>query len=230
MSQMNSSMNFLPEDYVEKRQAARAAVVFIGLLLIVVGGIVGAYLYSGWGNRDVFNEGDRTDAAYEDASKQIAKAQELEAQKEKMIQKAEITSTLMERIRRSVLLSELTRLKPKGMNFVDIELKSKDLTGPAPARQSDLRRQADSIANAVKPPPVDVTLQLIGTTPTDADVSAYMGALKKSDLLKDVTLQFSEAYQKNKEDVPLRKFSLEMHLNPDADMRDQSVVEAAQKN
>ena len=36
MSQVNTSMNFLPEDYVEKRQAARAAVVFIGLLLLVV--------------------------------------------------------------------------------------------------------------------------------------------------------------------------------------------------
>ncbi len=41
-------MNFLPEDYVEKRQAARAAVVFIGLLLVVVGGIVGAYMYTQW--------------------------------------------------------------------------------------------------------------------------------------------------------------------------------------
>ena len=43
-----SNMNFLPEDYVEKRQATRAAVVFIGLLLIVVGGIVGAWIFTQW--------------------------------------------------------------------------------------------------------------------------------------------------------------------------------------
>jgi len=56
MTQVNTSMNFLPEDYVEKRQAARSAVVFIGLLLAVVGGIVARYLYTQWNMRGVFQE------------------------------------------------------------------------------------------------------------------------------------------------------------------------------
>src|SRR5438552_1114157 len=103
MTQMNTSMNFLPEDYVEKRQAARAAVVFIGLLLAVVGGIVGAYMYQQWQMKEIFLERDRVNAAFEDASKKIAEAQELERQEERMIAKAEITTTLMEKVRRSQL-------------------------------------------------------------------------------------------------------------------------------
>jgi hypothetical protein len=59
MSQMKSSMNFLPEDYVEKRQASRAAVVFIGLLLLVVGGLVGAYLFTQRSMKAIFEQRDK---------------------------------------------------------------------------------------------------------------------------------------------------------------------------
>src|SRR4051812_14218877 len=118
MSQVNTSMNFLPEDYVEKRQATRTAIVFIGLLLVVVGGIVGAYLYSQWNMSGVFRERDRVNTAFEDASKKIAEAQELEKQKENMIRKADTITALMERVRRSVLLGELTKLRPNGVNFL----------------------------------------------------------------------------------------------------------------
>src|ERR1041384_2510705 len=101
MTQMNASMNFLPEDYVEKRQAARAAVVFIGLLLVVVGGIVGAYMYTQWHNKGVFEDNDRATAAIQEASKRIQEAKDLENQKARMVAKAEITASLMERVRRS---------------------------------------------------------------------------------------------------------------------------------
>jgi Tfp pilus assembly protein PilN len=232
MTQVNTSMNFLPEDYVEKRQATRTAVVFIGLLLAVVGGIVGAYLYSQWTMRGVFQERDRVNASYEDASKKIAEAQELEKQKERMIQKADTITALMERVRRSILLGELTRMRPQGVNFVSLELKSREIPQAVKpnAELDKARRAQDGLPPDVRPPALDVTLTLTGTAPTDADVAAYMTALQKSPLLTGVALLFSEELKKSKEDPVLRRFNVEMHLNPDADLRSGgSVVTALPK-
>jgi Tfp pilus assembly protein PilN len=233
MSQVNSSMNFLPDDYVEKRQAARAAVVFIGLLLIVVGGIVGAYLFTQVRNKAVFDERDRVRAQHEDANKKIAEAEELRKQKELMFQKAAVATELMERVRRSALLGELTKLLPKGVGFVMLDLKSREApSGPRP--QGDLDK-ANRAANGQLPeyraPQVDVTINLIGTAPTDAEVASYMASLQKSSLLSGVSLLYSEEFKKtNKDERPVRKFNVEMHINPAADQRVGTFVEAMPKN
>ena len=232
MSQVNTSMNFLPEDYVEKRQAARAAIVFIGLLLVVIGGIVGAYLFTQWNMKGVFEERDRVNAAYEDASKKIAEAQELQKQKELMVQKAEITTQLMERVRRSALLGELSRLLPPSVNFVGLDLKTHELmSAPKPPTDIEkIRRAAEGGIADYKPPTVDVTLTLTGTAPTDGEVAAYMSALQKSALLTNVSLLFSEEFKKNKDEKVMRKFNIEMHLDPTADLRGGSVADALPKN
>jgi Tfp pilus assembly protein PilN len=227
MTQTNNSLNFLPEDYVEKRQANRAAWVFIGLLLAVVGGIVGAYLYTQWRMHGVFAERERINVAYDDASKKIAQARELEKQKERLIQKADTITALMEKVKRSALLGELTRLRPNGVNFIAMELKSRELM-PAAKTAAELERARAQHSEA-KPPPVDVTVMLTGTAPTDADVAGYMTALQKSPLLSAVSLQYSEQYQKTKDDPVVRRFNVEMHVNADADLRG-SVVTAVPKN
>jgi Tfp pilus assembly protein PilN len=221
MSQVNSSMNFLPEDYVEKRQAARAAVVFIGLLLLVVGGIVGSYLYKQWTMKGIFAEHDRVNAAFDDASKQIAKAQELEKQKEDMARKFEITATLMERVRRSDLLTELTNQLPKGVRFVGFDLKAGEAKGPSEVDR--MRAAASGKPLPPKTPPSDIALELVGTAPTDGEVAAYMTALQKSPLLVNVTLLYSEEFKKDKDKdkdaVNVRRFCVAMHINPSADLR-----------
>jgi Tfp pilus assembly protein PilN len=231
----NTSMNFLPEDYVEKRQAARAAVVFIGLLLVVVGGIVGAFLFTQHQMKGVFEKRDQVNRAFEDASKKIEEAKELEKQKARMVAKAEITATLMERVRRSSLLAELVKLRPQNVNFIGLELKSKEIqAAQAPARpNSDLekaRRQQEGLpGEATKPAVVEVHMDLFGTAPTDQEVATYMTALQKSALLKDVNLLFSEEYKRpgngtEEKKEMVRRFHVEMKVNPDADLRGMGTI------
>ena len=104
-------------------------------------------------------------------------------------------------------------------------------TSPGRAALKASRMAAGLPVEAPKPPTVDVTLNLVGTATTDAEVSSYMAALQKSPLLTGVMLLYSEEFSKNKGDAPVRRFNLEMHINPDADLRGNvAVVEAAPKN
>ena len=223
MSQVNTSMNFLPEDYVEKRQAARAAVVFIGLLLFVVCGVVGAYLYTKWSMKGVFEQRDRVNAAFEDASKKIAEAEALEKQEEEMVRKAEITTTLMERVERSVLLMELSKLSPKGVGLISLDLKAKEVA-PPPQQNADLNKAQQmqgGAADIPAPPKMDVTMVLTGVAPSESEVATLMSKLQNSALLTNVSFLYSEELKKDKEKEgpTVRKFCVEMHVNPNADMR-----------
>ena len=200
----------------------------------MVGGIVGAYLFTQWHMKGVFDERDRVFGAYEDAAKQIADAQELQRQKGIMAQKAEIISQLMERVRRSDLMGELTstKMKPKAVNFISFNLKTHDNPAP-PAQQSDIdkaRRAADGTLSVNKVPPADVTIELVGTAPNNLDVADYLSNLKESALLSGVQLIYSEEFKPTKDDKAVRKFSIEMHINPAADLRKATLVEASSKN
>jgi hypothetical protein len=141
---------------------------------------------------------------------------------------------LVEPVPRSTLLAELARkeVRPQGVNFVSIELKSRPLETPQAAPPSDLEkaRRAEQGLPAAKAPTMDVTVDLVGTAATDADVSAYMAALQKSPLLTGVTLLYSEEFRKNKEDPALRRFNFEMHINPEAGLRVGGVATALPKN
>jgi Tfp pilus assembly protein PilN len=198
-------------------------VVFIGLLLLVVSGVVGAYFYTQTQMKDILNQRDMVNKQFEQASKEIQEAQEMKKKKEETIRKLEITTTLAERVQRSALLLELANLRPKGVEFVSIDLKSKEVAPPPGSRSNPdmdkVRAAQEGKVDVPKLPAVDVTLNLMGTAPTDSEVAAYMKRLQASDLLTGVALVFSEEFSKEKDQPMVRRFSIEMHVNPEADLR-----------
>jgi len=222
---MSQNMNFLPEDVVEKRQGQRAAIVFIGLLLVVVGGIVGAWWFKQMQSKAVFDELDRVNAKFDDASKKLAELQQLEAEKQRMMEKAEISTLLLERVRRSVLLAELTRLAPKNVSMLNFEMKSKEIAASA-RPMTDLekakRQQEGKSLDVQKPTEYEVSIDLMAMAPTDGQVAQYIAELGKSQLLSDVNLLFSEEYRRPgvaEGGETLRRFRVEMKINPKADLR-----------
>jgi hypothetical protein len=227
MSQSPNTMNFLPEDYVEKRQAARTAVVFVGLILVVVAGTLATFLWKRWQSEAIFVEQAKVVAQFEEAEKKIAEANEIDRQKATMLAKAELATTLMERVPRNILLQQLTEMQPASVHMVNLELTTKEIkeagTGAAASDLEKAKRQQEGLPpEAAKPPVREVTVNLISVAQSDADVAKYIAALSKSPLLSDVNLLFSEEFKvgvKENEKKSIRKFHVEMRIAPHADLR-----------
>ena len=84
------------------------------------------------------------------------------------------------------------------------------------------RTKACRSRSPARPPEVEVVLDLIGTAPTDAHVAQYIAAAwEKANCSPDVNLPVFEEFKKGHDDnaVMVRKFHVEMKINPDADLR-----------
>ncbi|HEX2971442.1 MAG TPA: PilN domain-containing protein, partial [Tepidisphaeraceae bacterium] len=209
------AVNFLPEDYVEKRTAQRSAMLFIAMFLLVMIGIGVAYMMARQQLLVDQAQNELINKEYEDAAKRVAQLQELEHEKQRMMTKAEVTAVLLERVQRSKLIEEMTRLMPKGTSWLSLDLKTKESTPVRPVAKTDDGKPAGFEPTHAQPK--DVIVDLVGMAPTDNQVAAFIAALGKSELLIDVNLLYTEEYKHN--DQMLRRFRVEMKINPNADTR-----------
>ena len=68
-----------------------------------------------------------------------------------------------------------------------------------------------------EPPRYQVKLSMVGTAPTDLEVSRFMSELNDYTLLSSVTLDYSE--EKEIDDRVMRQFKIHVELDPKADVR-----------
>ncbi len=69
---------------------------------------------------------------------------------------------------------------------------------------------------------MEVTLKVTGMADNDVQVSQFISQLNASKLVRDVNLLQSEAFVQDK--ATLRRFQIEMMLNPDAEVRENPVA------
>ncbi len=225
----DEKVSFLPEDYVARRVEMRTNVICLSLFGVVLIAVVGAYLVTSGQRSSVIKKQQEINAAFSDAAKRIQEHDELQRQKKQLQRKARVTATLIERVPRSNLLAELTNRRPEGVTFQELDLKSKkiatasSLTGKnagSALNAATAKGKADPKKKNEPPlevPRYDVTLTLIGVAPTDIQVAQYMAALARCQMLDDINLVYSEESRSN--DLAMRKFRIDMRINPDADVR-----------
>ena len=214
------NVNFLPEDYVEKRAAHRAAIVFIGLFLAVMGGIVTAYFLTERERSTVQTQLERVNQELDRKGKELAEYKEMQKEKESMYAKAEVTAQLMERVHRSTLLTGIVKCLPSNTQLTLLELKTKDAPNVprAQTKLEDARKQLEGAAAAEPPAPqAEVTIDVTGLAPSHEHVAMFIDKLGKFNLVQDAKPLFSEEFKRENE--VLRRFKVTMKLNPDADTR-----------
>src|SRR5688572_6398443 len=218
-----NELSFLPDDYLERKAQRRTNAICATLFLIVMTAIGSAFTYTEKAMRQAEQQHDAIEKHYTDAAKRIEQFQQLQEKQRTMAMQAELTSSLLEKVPRSFLLAEITNGMPDGVSLLDLNLEARVIAnaGPAAPKTAFEIRKAEIEGGTGKPaaqPRVyDVSMRATGIAQNDVLVAQFIRKLNKSTLLKDVNLMFTDEFEPGQKDGPkLRKFQLELKLNPEA--------------
>ena len=218
---MAHNESFLPEDYLQKKIARRTNAICITLFALVMAGVVGAYLVTDRQRAEVRRLQEEVNADFQDAARRIEQLDQLQVDKNLMLQRREVAKVLVERVPRSVILAELTNRMPSTLSLLEFDMETKVLR-TAPRPKTSLQREAQKNRKdrkKLKQPnrpdikPTELTLTLVGVAPTDLEVSQFLAMLNQHELFQNIFLRYSEG--KKIQDRIMRKFEIEMTLNQD---------------
>lgn len=226
--------SFLPEDYLLRRAERRTNMIALTLFSIVTVGVIGAFLVTNRQWHDVKRYQEAINVRYAQAARDIEQLKTLEEQKAALLQKAELTTALIERVPKSILLAELTNRMPLDVTLLELEVKSTRLSEPAATtdKKADPKSKkgesltkatraakgdAKEVKSVVAPPRYKTKLAIIGVTATHNSVARYVAALQQCALVTAVELKFSEKSIIQQQEM--NRFRIEAEIKPDADSR-----------
>jgi len=232
-----SGGSFLPEDYIEKKAENRNLAIAVFLFVVVTLSVVGAFFVTNRQWSTVKQRQEEINQEYATETKKIEQLKVLEAQKQEMLEKAEVTTALIEKVPRSILLAEMINRMPQNLTLTELNLKSKRQVEPKaakgkpePAKGNQTRSLASArpgakgAKEAEKPAPpkpqaprFEFRLEILGLAGADEEVADYHRALSDCPLLDKVEILYSGDVKI--EDVSMRKFRIEASLRNNADAR-----------
>ena len=229
----SNQLSFLPDDYLERKARRRANILCGVLAVLVLGVIVTAFQYMEKITKAADAKYLAVEQQYTDAARRIEKVNQMRAQQQQVVRRAELAASLVEKVPRSNILAEFTNALPPGLSLLNLAMDSKERSSAAPPAMTAFEQKRAALegraVNAVVAPKTyDVYLKIEGVANTDVQVGNFMEKLKRSPLFKDVNLIFTEEFKPTasaqggggtrKVDEVLRKFQIELMLNPSAEV------------
>jgi Tfp pilus assembly protein PilN len=234
-----NQLSFLPDDYLERKARRRANILCGVLAVIVLGVIISAFQYMEKITKAVDAKYMAVEQQYAEAARRIEKVNQMRAQQQQVVRRAELAASLVEKVPRSNILAEFSNSLPAGLSLLNLVMESKERASTAPPAMSAFEQKRAALENravnaVVAPKTYDVFIKIEGVASTDVQVGDLMEKLKRSPLFKEVNIIYTEEFKqshpgqspsaKTSEEV-LRKFQIELTLNPNAE-----VVNAANPN
>ncbi|MCH8215454.1 MAG: hypothetical protein IH892_01650 [Planctomycetes bacterium] len=210
-----SNINFVPDDYVENNESRRTNVLCMGLLVVVMAALGGAFVTIKIRQKACLSQEELVNAKMTKMQEAIAQFEELQAKRKEMMRTALTTAELLEPVPRSVLLATLTNNLPPGASLVRLRLVQKD-TGTKPQTKTSNYEAAQNKQNAsqdVSDSPekrLETFIDIEGIAPTDLQVASYIERLGNCALLHKVTLVESKEFKVH--DSLYRRFDLKAQL------------------
>lgn len=219
-----ANASFLPEDYVQRRAARRTNLFLLVLFILVLGGVVTVFFFTDKQRHVVQMQQKSVNERFVEAARRIDQLDQLQAQRQQMLLKANIARVLVERMPRTRLFSELINNMPPTIIWDEVEIDTRVVQG-APHVTSLQKVAADRrAANAkgtLSEPMIErqqeiTTVRIVAFAPTDIEVAAFMTGLGSNPLFNNVTLAFSE--EKTIDERTVRSFRIDLEVRADVDV------------
>ena len=228
----NQSGSFLPAEYVKGKSQFRANTMALLLFVLVLAGVVGAFVVNHQRWRRVHQQQEVVAAAYAEEATKIEMLKGLEKQRIELIERAEIVTALKDRVPRSVLLGEVVRSIPEGLTLTTVNLDGERVKIVAPkidpkkaaastrtlkgknvgkGKDADGEKKPDK----VMPPKFKFSLSVEGIAEKNDLVADFLESIKSSPLFGGVELQYINGTTIDKREY--RKFKIVMKLLDNAD-------------
>jgi Tfp pilus assembly protein PilN len=232
-----NQLSFLPDDYLERKQRRRTNVICASLFVVVVGSVFAAWMMTRQMLSELETSFTATESQYAEAAKRIDLVRQMQDKQRTMAGQAELTASLLERVPRSHLLAEITNAMPAGLSLLEFDMTSKVRQPPPPPPPPpgspapsafDAAKTAQATNKVNAPRQYDVTIKLTGVAANDVQVAGFITKLGQSKLVRDVNLVISEEHALEGQKV--RKFAIEMSLDPTARVLNDGKTERAPLN
>lgn len=225
----NTKGSFLPEDYLARKAERRTNIFAVTMFTVVMFGVIGAFFVTNRQWHDVHLHQRTVNVQFAQAAENIKQLEELEQQKADLLEKADLTTALVEPINRSVLLAEIINRAPARTTILEILLDSKRLdraiqkrsvkqdAGESLTKKSSKskNKKDEDAAPVILAPRYESTIAIIGVVPRNTDVARYLAALQRCELLTKVELIQTEITTIREREV--FKFRIEAGINPNSD-------------
>ena len=227
---MTNNVDFLPDDYLEKKTQQRTSTLCLCLFIVVGVAVAAGAGVTERRQRQLAQRSEQINSQMHMAQASLAKLKELEQREQQMLKQARTIAQLLEPVPRSLLIATITSNLPEGVSLREYRLVTKETAAAGDAgqkkRSRGAKKQNKSTTSdpAVKSEPI-TEIEVIGVATKDAQVASYINNLEDSALLDQVDLLFTKEYLKG--DVPLRDFRLTGIVNANARASEQELQNLA---
>jgi len=225
------NINFVPDDYIQKRRQQHANIVYLVLLSLVLCVTGGAFLVIKTRQRSLLAEAGAINAKLANTSQAIAQLEELQSKRKVMMKTALMTAELIEPVPRSLMLAELANDLPGGVSLTRVKFSQERPrnVGVVASSKYEAARAAKGAQgdggqlSAEKM--LETKIEIEGLAPSDEEVAGYIAQLGDSILFEGVDLVRSREYKV--EDEIYRRFELTARLKKDVHITKEDIAKIA---
>lgn len=208
-----NDLSFLPEDYLATRRARRANRIFSMLLGIVIVVVAGAFVVADASVMALRAEQRNVNKQFDQENLRLKRINEIRKRHELIAYRARLADSLIEKVPRSQVLTDITRCLPQGATILDITLENKARhrvkTVEAKPEKSP-KKSKPTVAAPPEPLVYDQTMKIGGVAYSDLQVAQFMTSLKACANFDEVDLIQSKQFVYCDEDV--RRFEVTLRL------------------